>query len=234
MCVQFAVCNCCTQYCTEQTDNFPSCPPDNHHCSDDVYLIRTLFECSPHQWRPVAHRLAGRRKMTRMSWCELVRFELRTSTSVIFKTQSKFWMHARGRHAVWLWHRIQWQKTAYHGRSLLSMTALFYMIKGHKNASFGITVHQKHLAVKAWAHPDHRRELQLMGMFPNLTDTLPATAGYGRCESSLWMQISARWLQTLRPWSQPTWTIGPSVDCYCPQPSSPFIMVTQLERRHLF
>jgi len=34
MCVQFTVYNCCTQYCTEQT----SCPPDNHHCSDDAYL----------------------------------------------------------------------------------------------------------------------------------------------------------------------------------------------------
>ena len=38
--VQFTVYNCCTQYCTERSlpDNFPSCPPDNHHCSDDVYL----------------------------------------------------------------------------------------------------------------------------------------------------------------------------------------------------
>jgi len=39
MCVHCTVHNCCTQYCTEQTsDNFPSYPPDNHHCSDDVYL----------------------------------------------------------------------------------------------------------------------------------------------------------------------------------------------------
>jgi len=30
--------NCCTQYCTEQTWYFPPYPPDNHHCSDDVYL----------------------------------------------------------------------------------------------------------------------------------------------------------------------------------------------------
>ena len=38
MCVQFIVHNCCTQYCTEQGWYFPSYPPDNHHCSDDVYL----------------------------------------------------------------------------------------------------------------------------------------------------------------------------------------------------
>jgi len=38
MCVHRTVHTCCTQYCTEQTDNFPSCPPDNHHCSNDVYL----------------------------------------------------------------------------------------------------------------------------------------------------------------------------------------------------
>ena len=38
MSVQFTVYNCCTQYCTEQTGYFPSCPPYNHHCSDDVYL----------------------------------------------------------------------------------------------------------------------------------------------------------------------------------------------------
>jgi len=37
MCVQFTVYNC-TQYCTEQTWWFSLCPPDNHHCSDDVYL----------------------------------------------------------------------------------------------------------------------------------------------------------------------------------------------------
>jgi len=38
ICVQCTVHNCWTQYCTKQTDNFASYPPDNHHCSDDVYL----------------------------------------------------------------------------------------------------------------------------------------------------------------------------------------------------
>jgi len=37
----------CAVHCTiivahntaqNRPDNFPSCPPDNHHCSDDVYL----------------------------------------------------------------------------------------------------------------------------------------------------------------------------------------------------
>jgi len=36
----------CSSLCTivahniahKRPDNFPSCPPDNHHCSDDVYL----------------------------------------------------------------------------------------------------------------------------------------------------------------------------------------------------
>jgi len=36
----------CSSLCTidahniaqNRPDNFPSCPPDNHHCSDDVYL----------------------------------------------------------------------------------------------------------------------------------------------------------------------------------------------------
>ena len=30
--------NCCTQYCKNRPDSFPPYPPDNHHCSDDVYL----------------------------------------------------------------------------------------------------------------------------------------------------------------------------------------------------
>ena len=38
MCVHRTVRNCCTQYCTEQTDSFPPYPPDNHHYSDYVYL----------------------------------------------------------------------------------------------------------------------------------------------------------------------------------------------------
>jgi len=38
MCVHCTVYNCCTQ-CTEQIwQYFPSYPPDNHHCSDGVYL----------------------------------------------------------------------------------------------------------------------------------------------------------------------------------------------------
>jgi len=38
MCVHCTVHNCCAQYCTNRPDNFPSYPPDNHHCSDDAYL----------------------------------------------------------------------------------------------------------------------------------------------------------------------------------------------------
>ena len=38
MCVHCTVHNCCTQYCTDRPDNFPSWPPAHHHCSDDVYL----------------------------------------------------------------------------------------------------------------------------------------------------------------------------------------------------
>jgi len=38
MCVHCTVHNCCTQYCTEHTDNFPCYPSDNHYCSNDVYL----------------------------------------------------------------------------------------------------------------------------------------------------------------------------------------------------
>jgi len=38
--VHCTVHNCCTQYCTEQNrvDNLPSYSPDNHYCSDAVYL----------------------------------------------------------------------------------------------------------------------------------------------------------------------------------------------------
>ena len=38
VCVHCTVHNCCAQYCTDRPDNFPSYPPDNHHCSDGVYL----------------------------------------------------------------------------------------------------------------------------------------------------------------------------------------------------
>jgi len=37
MCVHCTVHNFCMQYCTEKTDNFPSYPLYNHHCSDTVY-----------------------------------------------------------------------------------------------------------------------------------------------------------------------------------------------------
>jgi len=32
---------------------------------------------------------------------------------------------ARGRHAVWFWHCIQWQQIAYRGRSVMSAISLF-------------------------------------------------------------------------------------------------------------
>ena len=41
----------CSSLCTivahniaqNRPDNFPSCPPENHHCSDDVYLRKRVF-----------------------------------------------------------------------------------------------------------------------------------------------------------------------------------------------
>jgi len=37
MCVHCTVHHSCTQYCTKQTWKFSHYPPDNHHCSEDVY-----------------------------------------------------------------------------------------------------------------------------------------------------------------------------------------------------
>jgi len=40
ICVCSSLCNIIVAHNTSQNrpDNFPSCPSDNHHCSDDVYL----------------------------------------------------------------------------------------------------------------------------------------------------------------------------------------------------
>jgi len=38
MCAHCTVHNCCAQNCTEGTGYFSHYTPDNHHCSDDVYL----------------------------------------------------------------------------------------------------------------------------------------------------------------------------------------------------
>jgi len=38
MCVHCTVHNCCTHTTHNGPENFPSYTPDNHHCSDDVYL----------------------------------------------------------------------------------------------------------------------------------------------------------------------------------------------------
>jgi len=53
----------CSSLCTtvahntaqNRPDNFPSCPPDNHHCSDDVYLREAGMLVSHHN----DHVLAG-------------------------------------------------------------------------------------------------------------------------------------------------------------------------------
>jgi len=38
MCVHCTVHNCSHNIAHNKPDNFPPYPPDNHHCSDDVYL----------------------------------------------------------------------------------------------------------------------------------------------------------------------------------------------------
>ena len=38
MSVHCTVHNCSHNIAQNRPDNFPSCPPDNHHCTDDVYL----------------------------------------------------------------------------------------------------------------------------------------------------------------------------------------------------
>jgi len=39
ICVCIALCTIVAHNIPQnRPDNFPSCPPDNHHCSDDVYL----------------------------------------------------------------------------------------------------------------------------------------------------------------------------------------------------
>ena len=38
MCVHCIVHNCAHNNAQNRPDNFPSYPPDNDHCSDDVYL----------------------------------------------------------------------------------------------------------------------------------------------------------------------------------------------------
>jgi len=39
ICVCIALCTIVAHSIAQnRPDNFPSCPPDNHHCSDDVYL----------------------------------------------------------------------------------------------------------------------------------------------------------------------------------------------------
>ena len=59
MCVQFTVAHNTAQ---NRPDNFPSCPPDNHHCSDDVYLReRGPFDRTP------ASRLGTDRQMDRQT-----------------------------------------------------------------------------------------------------------------------------------------------------------------------
>ena len=42
ICVCIALCTIVAHNTAQnRPDNFPSCPPDNHHCSDDVYLRET-------------------------------------------------------------------------------------------------------------------------------------------------------------------------------------------------
>jgi len=59
ICVQFTVYNNTAQ---NRPDNFPSYPPDNHHCSDDVYLRERGGEwntealTNPNQWPLLIHR----------------------------------------------------------------------------------------------------------------------------------------------------------------------------------
>jgi len=55
----------CSSLCTivahntaqNRPDNFPSCPPDNHHCSDDVYLRER--RCYAYLKRPSSSALLG-------------------------------------------------------------------------------------------------------------------------------------------------------------------------------
>ena len=51
----------CSSLCTivahntaqNRPDNFPSCPPDSHHCSDDVYLREEGKTYRRHTWTPI-------------------------------------------------------------------------------------------------------------------------------------------------------------------------------------
>jgi len=64
MCVCIALCTIVAHNIAQnRPDNFPSCPPDNHHCSDDVYLREggkgytcSYGECCNYKWQPVFYQ----------------------------------------------------------------------------------------------------------------------------------------------------------------------------------
>ena len=77
--------NVCSSLCTvvahntaqNRPDNFPSCPPDNHHCSDDVYLRERgggSLRSTPSEW---TQRMYVTLRPVSRYWCILaiIRYE---------------------------------------------------------------------------------------------------------------------------------------------------------------
>ena len=52
ICVCIALCTIVAHNTAQnRPDNFPSCPPQNHHCSDDVYLRERGCDCLKDKWK---------------------------------------------------------------------------------------------------------------------------------------------------------------------------------------